>query len=287
MRVEVIQSDGAQLPPRVSYSQLAKFNQCGLRYYFSYLGGWSEPQTSALVGGSIAHEVIEHLYRLPSEERTVEKALELLREHGPRLLRLPDYAKFANDNSMKASVKEAIENLFALESPAELVVQPEHLEMELEVDINGVKFFGKVDRFTVDGVNRVTDYKTGKNPGRFMDDKLKQPYLYALAFKIQHDIDIDQVELIFLNAKHIENRPVDFTIAEQMGESLAKMRGESETALAASAWEARTGKLCEYCPFEAACPAVRADAAKPGTIESDNALIKLGLTRREKASGLG
>ena len=281
LRVDVIQPDGSSLPPRVSYSQLSKFNQCGLRYYFNYLASWTEPQTSSLVGGNIAHDVIERLYRLPNEERTLEKALDLLREHGPRLLKSSEFAKFADDNAMKANVKEAVENLFKLENPSELVVAPEHLEMELEVEIDGVKFFGKVDRFTVDGVNRVTDYKTGKNPGRYIDDKLKQPYLYALAFKIQHDIDVDEVELIFLNAKHIEKRPVDFSIAEAMGVSLVKMRADAELSVSSSAWDARPGKLCSYCIFEAVCPVVTTDAAKPGSIESDNALIQLGLTRRD------
>ena len=280
LRVDVIQPEGASLPPRVSYSQLSKYEQCGLRYYFNYLAGWSEPPTSALVGGNIAHDVIERLYRLPAEERTLERALDLLREHGPRMLKSSDYAKFADDNAMKSNVKEAVENLFKLETPSELVVAPEHLEMELEVEIDGVKFFGKVDRFTVDGVNRVTDYKTGKNPGRYIDDKLKQPYLYALAFKMQHNIDVDEVELIFLNAKHIEQRPVDFAIAEAMGVSLVRMRADSELAVSASAWEAKPGKLCSYCIFEAVCPAVTSEAAKPGSIESDNALIQLGLTRR-------
>ena len=281
LRVDVIQPEGASLPPRVSYSQLSKYEQCGLRYYFSYLASWSEPQTSALVGGNIAHDVIERLYRLPNEERTLERALDLLREHGPRMLKAPDYAKFANDNAMKANVKEAVENLFKLETPSELVVAPENLEMELEVEIDGVKFFGKVDRFTVDGVNRVTDYKTGKNPGRYIDDKLKQPYLYALAFKIQHDIDVDEVELIFLNAKHIEKRPVDFAIAEAMGVSLVRMRADSELSVRASAWDAKPGKLCSYCVFEVVCPAITPEAAKPGSIGSDNALIQLGLTRRD------
>ncbi len=261
---------------------MSKFQQCGLRYFFSYLGGWSEPQTKALVGGSIAHEVIEHLYRLPGEERTLERAMELLREHGPRMLKLPDYAEFADDKEMKTNVRVAIENLFKLETPSQLQVEPDHLEMELEVEIDGVKFFGKVDRFTADGVNRVTDYKTGNHPGRYVDDKLKQPYLYALAFKIQHDIDIDEVELIFLNAEHIEKRPVDFAVAEEMGRGLVQMRGDSELSLAASAWDARPGKLCGYCAFAGVCPAVQPDAPKPGTTESDNALISLGLTRRNK-----
>jgi putative RecB family exonuclease len=280
LRVDVIQSAGAKLPPRVSFSQLSKFQQCGLRYYFNYLMSWKEPQTSALVGGSIAHDVIERLYRLPNEERTLDRAMELLREHGPRMLRSSEYAQFATDNAMKENVKQAVQNLFDLENPVELQVQPEHLEMELEVDIDGVHFFGKVDRFTVDGVNRVTDYKTGKSPGRYIYDKLKQPYLYAYAFKKQHDIDVDQVELIFLNAKEVVQNPVDWHKAESAREELVAMRAESELAVTASAWEARPSKLCGYCTFESVCPAVRPDAPQPGSTASDQALVQLGLTQR-------
>ena len=191
IRIDVEQPEKANLPKRVSYSQMSLYQQCGLKYFFSYIDGWREPPTSALAGGSITHEVVEFLYRLAPADRTLEAAMELLREHGPRMLKAAEYKPFETDNKMKHSVKEAIENLFKVENPPEVVVQPEHLEMELSVEINGVNFFGKVDRFTVDGVNRVTDYKTGKSPGKFIDDKLAQPYLYALGFKTQYDIDVD------------------------------------------------------------------------------------------------
>ena len=47
------------------------------------------------------------------------------------------------------------------------------------------------------------------------------------------------------------------------------------------AWEARPGPLCRYCDFQAACPAQRSAAPKPGTPESNAILVERGLTRRE------
>jgi putative RecB family exonuclease len=271
LAVEVEQQAAATVPPRVSFSQMQLYQQCGLKYFFTYIAGWRELPNAALTGGNIAHDVVERLYRLPSHERTVERAREILREHGPRMLRRPDYLQH---------VLEAVENLFQMEDPASLVVEPEHLEMQLDVEINGVHFFGRVDRFTTDGVNRVTDYKTGKGPGRFVDDKLRQPYLYALAFKSQYDIDVQEVELIFLNAREVVRRPADPAQVVAMGESLATMRAESLRDFSSSVWGARLQPLCDYCAFQQVCPARNLDAPKPGTAASDTLLAEAGLSQR-------
>ena len=259
---------------------MSLYQQCPLKYFFSYIAHWREPPTSALVGGSITHEVVEYLYRLAPVDRTLEVAMELLREHGPRMLKSAEYKPFETDNKMKHSVKEAIENLFNVEDPKQVVVQPEHIEMELSVEINGVNFFGKVDRFTVDGLNRVTDYKTGKSPGKFIDDKLAQPYLYALGFKTQHDIVVDEVELIFLNAQEVVRRPADSGLVIAQGEKLAQMRTGSESDIANSSWEARVSRLCDYCAFQQVCPARTPDAPKPGSAQSDTKLAEAGLLHK-------
>ncbi|MEN9741392.1 MAG: nuclease superfamily, partial [Actinomycetota bacterium] len=69
LKVDVLQPQNAKLPKRVSFSQMSLFQQCGLKYFFSYIDSWREPPTAALAGGSITHDVIERLYRLPNEER--------------------------------------------------------------------------------------------------------------------------------------------------------------------------------------------------------------------------
>lgn len=280
LKVEVEQPQNAKLPKRVSFSQMSLFQQCGLKYFFSYIDSWREPPTAALAGGSITHDVIERLYRLPGEERTLPKAMEILREYGPKFLQQNEYKKFAEDNKMKQNVKDAIEGLFKVEDPQGLVVKPEHLEMELNVEINGVNFFGKVDRFTQDGITRVTDYKTGKSPGKFVDDKLAQPYLYALGYKAQHDIDVEEVELIFLNAHEVVRRPADWGLVTKVGESLAVMRADSESSIANSAWDAKVSKLCDYCAFQQVCPARNPDATIPGGTACDTKLAEAGLLHK-------
>lgn len=280
LKVDVEQPPNAKLPKRVSFSQMSLFQQCGLKYFFSYIDSWREPPTSALAGGSITHDVIERLYRLPNAERTLPIAMEILREYGPQFLQQPEYQKFAEDIKMKQSVREAIENLFAVENPTELTVQPEHLEMELNVEINGVNFFGKVDRFTQNEVTRVTDYKTGKSPGKFVDSKLVQPYLYTLGYKTQFDIDVDEVELIFLNAKEVVRRPADWGLVTKAGEDLATMRSESELSISNSAWDAKVSKLCDYCAFQEVCPARNPEAKIPGGTDCDTKLTAAGLLHK-------
>ena len=75
--VEVVAPDDATLPKRVSYSQMSLYQQCPLKFYFSHVAGWKEPQTASLTGGNVAHDIVERLYRLPPEERTLERAREL------------------------------------------------------------------------------------------------------------------------------------------------------------------------------------------------------------------
>jgi len=227
LRVDVEQPAKANLPKRVSYSQMSLYQQCGLKYFFSYIDGWREPPTSALAGGSITHEVVEHLYRLAPEDRTLEAAMELLREHGPRMLKAAEYKPFESDNKMKHSVKE-----------------------------------------------------TGKSPGKFVDDKLAQPYLYALGFKTQHDIDVDEVELIFLNAQEVVRRPADSGLVISQGEKLAQMRAGSESDVQSSSWEARVSRLCDYCAFERVCPARTPEAPVPGSTECDTKLSEAGLLHK-------
>ena len=282
MRVDVIQKEAATLPPRVSYSQMSLYQQCGLKFFFGYIAGWQEPPTAALVGGNITHLVAEHLYKLSPEQRTIEAALELLRDHGPEFLRKPQNVRFADDNDMKATVRQAIENLFQVEDPTKIVVQPEHLEMNLCVPINGVDFTGTVDRFTQDGLNRVSDYKTGKGPGRFLGKRLAQPYLYALAFKTHHAIEVHEVELIYLNASEVHRLPVEPGHMENAGQQLVEMSEGSKNDFANSSWEAKTGPLCNFCAFKDVCPAfnVGTTSLTPGSAESNDVLSTAGLLQK-------
>ena len=279
-RVAVEQRDGSTLPKRVSFSQMSLYEQCGLKYFFSYIDNWQEPPTSALVGGNITHLVLESLYRLEPEQRTMEMAIDLLRQVGADYLSRPDYRAFAEDNQMKQNVREAVENIFSVEDPRQVEVLPEHLEMNLRVEINGVEFTGQVDRFTQGEANRVSDYKTGKSPGRFLESKLVQPFLYARAFREQHDIDVHEVELLFLNSRESFVRPVDDALLTEAGDRLVTMRQGSEKDISAAEWDARQSRLCDYCVFQRICPAFNTDAPVPGSAKANEQLVQIGLIHK-------
>ncbi|CAB4847049.1 unannotated protein [freshwater metagenome] len=104
--------------------------------------------------------------------------------------------------------------------------------------------------------------------------------MYALGFKTQHDIDVDEVELIFLNAKEVVRRPADSGLVIAQGEKLAQMRAGSESDVASSSWEARVSRLCDYCAFERVCPARTPEAPIPGSTDCDTQLTSAGLLHK-------
>ena len=111
---------------------------------------------------------------------------------------------------------------------------------------------------------------------------MTQPYLYALAFQLQHDIAVDEVELLFLNAKEVHRRPIEEKYLQRAAAQLVQMREESQRDFAESAWDAKTSVLCGWCPFQQVCPAFTAgdDAVTPGSPECDQILQNTMLTRR-------
>ena len=61
-------------PEYMSPSSIGTFNQCPMRYKFAKLDRLPEPSTDPQILGSYVHEVLEELFHLPREERTMQAA---------------------------------------------------------------------------------------------------------------------------------------------------------------------------------------------------------------------
>ena len=74
--------DPTDLPARpaasLSPSRAQDFQSCPLLYRFRVLDRLPEPPSPAAVRGTLVHAVLEALYDLPAEERTLDRAIELL-----------------------------------------------------------------------------------------------------------------------------------------------------------------------------------------------------------------
>ena len=251
-----------RLPAAVSPSQVSTFLQCGLKYWFVQVRGWREPPSQATAVGTLVHDTFEDLYRLPNDERTPDHAQELLRQRALVMRELPGYEPLLTNADAAAHARQAVAGLYELEDPLSLQIDPEGLERVLQADVYGVPFSGRLDRMTTDGVVRISDYKTSKkaqSPAK-LPAALRQLLLYAAAVEAAGGPVVEEVELLYPMPVQRVRRPVYAAALARAVEEFVSMRESTIASAINGTWEARTGPLCNYCPFQRWCPAQNNEA---------------------------
>jgi len=287
IQVDVELTDAGQPSSRLSPTQISAFRKCGLRYWFSYLLGWREPPTPALAAGTIVHDTLEGLYRLPQPDRSFENAWAIMGNIGKELLLKPEYehlGRGANRDDVRKRADLALTGYFELEKPTEIEVNLHDIETDVDAQLAGVFFHGRLDRRTRKPIDRVTDYKTGKKPtGAPLDDYVQQVMFYAAAINEGQDPGVEEVELLFLPDKQAVRRPVYPAAISRVTEILLQTRTEIDQSFAAASWLAQPSRLCGYCPFKPVCPTQHKNAPPPGSSASQNLLSQTGLQRKPAA----
>ena len=221
-----------------------------------YIDKLPDPKGEAAVLGTFVHEILEHLLSLESDYRSIAAAKKIARELWNEMPHAEDFQALSfSDHDEKAFMWKAwrlIEQYFAMEDPTQIDVL--RAEQELEVEIEGVPFFGIVDltEQVSDGI-RVVDYKTGKAPSRrFLDDKLAQVWLYAAALA-QQEVKVSEVRLMYLASGSID-RPIDSQAVTQAVNSHRKIWDDLCRAIDVQQFPHKTGPLCNWCPYLDNCP---------------------------------
>jgi len=264
-----------RLPAAVSPSQVSTFEQCGLKYWFVQVRGWREPPSQATAVGTLVHDSFEDLYRLPAPERSVDTAHELLRLRAIAMREDPQYEPLLGNQAAAAHARTAVEGLYQLEDPQTLVVDPAGLEQVLIADVSGVPFSGRLDRMTSDGVVRISDYKTTpkqQSPAK-LPGALRQLLLYAAAVQASGGPAVDEVELLYPAVPQRVRRPVYPAALNRAVDEFVAMRESTIHSALTGDWNAVTGPLCNYCPFQRWCPAQTPDAPALTSPGSEEGLI--------------
>jgi putative RecB family exonuclease len=284
MKVSVETADAGQPSSRLSPTQISAFRKCGLRYWFSYLLGWREPPTPALAAGTIVHDSLEGLFKLPASDRSFENAWSIMGNVGKELLLKPEYehlGRGANRDEVRKKADAALTGYFELENPAEIELDLVDIESDVDAELSGVLFHGRLDRRTRKPIDRVTDYKTGKKPsGAPLDEYVQQVMLYAAAINNGDDPGVEEVELLFLPDKQAVRRPVYPAAISRVTEILLQTRSEIDQAHQSGEWVAQPSRLCSYCPFKPVCPTQQKNAPVPGSGPSQHLLSQTGLQRK-------
>lgn len=248
----------------MSASTMTSLGGCPSRWAFEKVWpGDPDPFSPALVGNG-AHTVLERLYALPPEQRTVDAAMIIARRVAAEQMPGDDPLSLAVRDRWMAEVYTAYKGIFAIEDPGQVNV--EGRELKVEAKIAGVGFVGFVDRLerNGDGGLVVVDYKSSqsmpKDIARFGDDHGDQQRLYLLALKeIRGEIP-DEAWLLYTRlgktkkvaqakGRLSETRDRFVLAAERLA-----LIGEK------SALPTVPSPLCGWCPLVNACPA----AAKEG-----------------------
>jgi putative RecB family exonuclease len=270
-----------QLPRTLSPSKVSSFTDCALAFRFSAIDRLPEPPSAPATKGTLVHSALERLLDLSAVERTPERAQVCLDEAFEALRTHPDWTGLDLDPEAEAALvadaRGLVTRYFALEDPR--TITPVGLEVMLEADVGGVRLRGIIDRLElVDGELVVTDYKTGRAPGQqYEQRRLTGVAVYALLCERVLGQRPARVQLLHLaEPVAIISTPGE-PLLRGVEKKIAAVWSAVERACERSDFRPNPSRLCDYCSFQAFCPAFGGDPeAAAATLAGEAAVVTAG-----------
>jgi putative RecB family exonuclease len=263
---ESVLEGGAPAGPSLSPSRAADFMTCPLLYRFRVVDRLPEAPSPVATRGTVVHGVLERLFDLPVDERTLDAAVGLLGPTWEALLEAePELAVLLREADEEGAVPgflagadALLAQYFALEDPQRL--EPAERELRVEVELgSGLLLRGFVDRLDVSpaGDLRVVDYKTGRAPSPGFEAKaMFQMRFYALVLWRVYGRVPRLLQLMYLGSGEVlryEPDEADLRATEVKVEALWRA---IERATVTGDWRPSPSRLCEWCDHrESRCPA--------------------------------
>ena len=256
--------DGVDVLGAISPSRAGDFMNCPLRYRFRTIDKLPEPFSLDAMRGTVVHKVLEDLFDLPAEERTPERARELivpawegLLEAEPELAEMFEAEGVPPVGDWLTSCRVAVDRYFTVEDPRRL--EPAERELYVETLLESKLLLrGFVDRVDIapDGAIRVVDYKSGRSPGVGFEGKaLFQLKFYALAIWRTRGVVPKMLQLIYLgDGEVIRYEPDEHDLLATERKVDAIWRAIT-TAQESGDWRASPSRLCSWCAHQTICPA--------------------------------
>jgi len=255
----------------LSPSRASDFMTCPLRYRFRVVDKILERPTAEAARGTVVHAVLERLYDLPAAERTVERAVSLLRPQWQALVETePDLVAVLCGEEEDASRTQAerleeflakaqplLERYFDLEDPTRLEPAERELYVECVLD-SGLMLRGYIDRLdeAPNGWLRVVDYKTGRAPAPGYEQRaMFQMRFYALVLWRLRGVVPRLLQLVYLGSGDILRYSPDEADLRATERKLLALWAAIERAHTTGVWKANPSALCDWCDHKVRCPA--------------------------------
>ena len=253
------------LPRSLSPSKVAAFKDCALAFRFSVIDRLPEPPSPWAAKGTLVHRALELLHCDAPAARTLDRALACLAQADEELRAHPDIADLELSEEEMAAFRADADGLvrryFELEDPTR--VNAIGLELLLEAEVGGLRLRGIIDRLDlVDGELVVTDYKTGKVPGiQHEQSRLGGVHFYAFRCERFFGRRPARIQLLYLSEPvAIVAEPSDQSI-RGLERKVGAIWSAVEKACVDDDFRPKPSRLCEWCAFQAYCPAFGGDPA--------------------------
>ena len=255
------------VPRSLSPSKVSSFTDCALAFRFSVIDKLPEPPSPAATKGTLVHAALERLHLLPPAERTLDAALGCLDEAAAALRDDPEYTALGlsgdDEAAFHADAATLVRHYFQLEDPR--TVRSIGLELSMEAEIDGVTLRGIIDRLELDadGELVVTDYKTGAAPSsQYERKRLSGVHIYSLLCERLLGRRPRRVQLLYLRQPlAILTEPSDQS-TRGTRRTLGAIWKAVERACEREDFRPNRSRLCDWCAFQAYCPAFGGDPSR-------------------------
>ncbi|HLY81986.1 MAG TPA: PD-(D/E)XK nuclease family protein [Acidimicrobiales bacterium] len=279
------------LPTSLSPSKVSSFKDCALAFRYSAIDHLPEPPSPYAAKGTLVHRALELLmWEEPAGRRTLDVALDKLTRATGEVLSDPEYDGLdltrEAEEEFIADAADLVRNYFQLEDPNGVVVVG--TELQLSVDIGSLTLRGIIDRLEIDedGEFVVTDYKTGRAPGpAYEQGRLGGVHFYAFLCEQVLGRRPSRVQLLHLREPvAISTIPSEQSI-RGLRQRTSAVWAAVERACEHEDFRPKPGRLCEFCAFQAYCPAWGGDPALAVEVAAAAALQPHGARVRLSSAG--
>ena len=259
------------VPATLSPSKVSAFKECPLAFRFATIDRVPEAPSPFAVKGTLVHRALQLLFwEQPQGRRTPAAALDALRRARVELDVDAEFVELGlsaeDDAAFVADAETMLGRYFELEDPNE--VRAIGMEVLLEARLGGMRLRGIIDRLELDGDGElvVTDYKTGRSPSvNFEANRLSGVHFYAYLCQRTFGRRPARVQLLYLG----DPVAISTIPSEQSIRGLEVRAGAVWTAVERACerddFRPSPGRLCDWCSFQAWCPAFGGDPAQaPG-----------------------
>ncbi len=253
-----------ELPTSLSPSKVSSFTECALAFRFSAIDRLPDPPTVATVRGTLVHSSLERLMLLDPADRTVDAAITCLADARAALDDDAEWAELALDEAAETTfLTEAdvlVRKYFEIEDPT--TVTPMGLELRMEVELEGLTLRGIIDRLErdPDGGLVVTDYKSGRAPNQaYEQSRLGGVHFYAFLCERLLGERPARVQLLYLSDPVVITTVPSEQSIRQLERKVKAIWQAIERACERDDFRPKQSRLCNWCAYQAFCPAFGGD----------------------------